>query len=65
MSSPLQLRRILVGVAGLIGFSILMAARESFSTLLGRALVAGLAALVGSSAFFYVLKTAPKRPSQE
>ncbi len=65
MSSPWKLRRILVGIVGLVGFSLLMAARETSSDMLVRALVAGLAALVGGSAFAYLLKTAPKRPEQE
>lgn len=65
MNARLKIRRILAGTAGLVGFSFLMAAREASSSLLVRALVAGLAALVGASAFAYLLKTAPKRPSQE
>jgi hypothetical protein len=65
MSSSWNLRRILVGVAGLVGFSFLMAARDAFSSVLVRALVAGLAALVVGSAFVYLQRTAPKRPSRE
>ena len=64
MISPWNVRRILVGVAGLVGFSFLMAARDAFSSVLVRALVAGLAALVAGSAFVYFQRTAPKRPSR-
>lgn len=65
MNSPWNLRRILVGVVGLVGFSFLMAARDAFSNVLVRALVAGLAALVAGSAFVYLQRTAPKRASRE
>src|SRR5689334_10132432 len=60
MSSPWNSRRILVGIAGVVGFSFLMAARDAFSNVLVRALVAGLAALVAGSAFVYLQTTASK-----
>jgi len=59
MISAPQLRRLLVGTVGLVGFSVLMAAREELSSFFLRALVAGLAALVGVSAFLYVQRTSP------
>jgi uncharacterized membrane protein YuzA (DUF378 family) len=57
-----QALRFVVGLVGLVGFSILMGIREELTTIWGRAAIAGLAALIGISALFYVLYT--KEPTQ-
>jgi hypothetical protein len=58
-----QAHRFLVGLFGLVGFSILMGIREEIPNIWGRAAVAGLAALIGISALLYVLRT--KQPKQD
>lgn len=62
MKSGSSLRRILGGVVGVVGFSVLMAAREGFTSPYARALVAGLAALVGGCALLYVQRTGTRAP---
>lgn len=52
-----QVYRFIVGLFGLVGFSMLMGIRDEFSTIWGRAAISGLAALIGISALFYVLHT--------
>ncbi|MDI3290471.1 hypothetical protein [Polyangium sp. 15x6] len=61
--SGMQVRRFAVGLAGLLGFSILMALRDEVSSIFGRAVVAAVAALVGVSAFMFLQKTRPSRRS--
>lgn len=54
-------RRYVVALAGIIAFSVLMTIRDEAHGVLVRALIAGLAGLAGSSAFFYVQRSAGER----
>jgi hypothetical protein len=55
-----QASRYLVPLGGIVVFALLMALRDAVQGVAARALVAGLAGLVGSSAFLYVLRRTPK-----